>query len=147
MDSPKLLISSLVSLSLSFSHTHACAHPTKNPTFSFQMHLEDGVERIARSLGKPAILLCDRGTLDGAAYISKETWERLLRTKGLDPLRLREGRYDAVFHLVTAALGAESYYSLMNNATRTESPDFAREVNSRGVNFCRIVLCWRAAWS
>lgn len=35
------------------------------------MHLEDGVERIARSLGKPAVLLCDRGTLDGAAYISK----------------------------------------------------------------------------
>ena len=60
------------------------------------MHLEDGVERIARSLGKPAVLLCDRGTLDGAAYISKEMWERLLRTKGLDPLRLREGRWVAV---------------------------------------------------
>lgn len=55
-------------------------------------------------------------------------WERLLAAKGLDPLRIREGRYDAVFHLVTAALGAESYYSLMNNSTRTESPEFAREV-------------------
>lgn len=92
------------------------------------MHLEDGIERIARSLGKPAVLLCDRGTLDGAAYIPKEMWDRLLRAKRLDPLRIREGRYDAVFHLVTAAMGAEAYYSLMNNVARTEAPEFAREV-------------------
>jgi len=84
------------------------------------------------------VLLCDRGTLDGSAYISKEMWDRLLRAKGLDPLRIREGRYDAVFHLVTAALGAESYYSLMNNATRTESPEFAREV---GESLARSCVC------
>ncbi len=88
------------------------------------------------------MLLCDRGTLDGSAYISKEMWDRLLRAKGLDPLRIREGRYDAVFHLVTAALGAESYYSLMNNVTRTESPEFAREVGELGEELCMSVCVY-----
>ena len=47
--------------------------------YSFQMHLEDGVEKIAKSIKKPAVILCDRGTLDGSAYISKEMWEGLLK--------------------------------------------------------------------
>ncbi len=101
----------------------------QDTVLEFQVHLEDGVERIARSLGKPAVILCDRGTLDGAAYVSKEMWEQILKARGLELLGIREGRYDAVFHLVTAAMGAESYYSLLNNVTRTESPEFAKEVD------------------
>ena len=101
----------------------------QDTVLEFQVHLEDGVEKIARSLRKPAVILCDRGSLDGAAYVSKEMWERLLKGKGLETLPIREGRYDAVFHLVTAAMGAESYYSLLNNVTRTESPEFAREMD------------------
>ncbi|KAM3571620.1 hypothetical protein VYU27_006349 [Nannochloropsis oceanica] len=101
----------------------------QDTVLEFQMHLENGVEKIARSLNKPAVILCDRGTLDGAAYVTKDMWETLLKRKGLELLSIREGRYDAVFHLVTAATGAELYYSLMNNETRTESPEFAREVD------------------
>ena len=56
----------------------------------------------------------------------------IYQDKSLDVLSIREGRYDAVFHLVTAALGAESYYSLLNNETRTETPEFAREVCEAG---------------
>ena len=41
----------------------------------------------------------------------------------------REGRYEAVLHLVTAADGAESYYTLENNVTRTETVDGAKHVN------------------
>ena len=40
-------------------------------------------------------------------------------------------RYDAVFHLVTAATGAERFYSLENNVTRTEAPDVARDQDSK----------------
>lgn len=101
----------------------------QDTVLEFQMHLENGVEKIARSLNKPAVILCDRGTLDGAAYVTRDMWETLLKRKGLELLSIREGRYDAVFHLVTAATGAEPYYSLLNNETRTESPEFAREVD------------------
>ncbi len=39
-----------------------------------------------------------------------------------DIVSLREGRYDAVFHLVTAAQGAERFYTLENNEARSETP-------------------------
>ncbi|EKU20288.1 hypothetical protein NGA_2017900, partial [Nannochloropsis gaditana CCMP526] len=103
----------------------------QDAVLDFQIHLEDGMERIARSLGRPSVILCDRGTLDGAAYVSKELWEELVKKKGLELLSIREGRYDAIFHLVTAAMGAEPFYSLLNNVTRTESPEFAREVDMK----------------
>jgi hypothetical protein len=32
-------------------------------------------------------------------------------------------RYDGVFHLVTAAIGAEKFYTLANNTARSETPE------------------------
>ena len=44
---------------------------------------------------------------------------------------LRDNRYDQIIHMVTAANGAEQFYTLENNVTRTESIDFAREIDKR----------------
>jgi hypothetical protein len=96
-----------------------------------QMALEDSFERVLRSRGKPSVLLCDRGLIDGSAYMATDEWEKLLLDKGLEAADIREGRYNAVMHLVTAAEGAERYYTLENNEVRTESPDQAREVDRR----------------
>lgn len=53
------------------------------------------------------------------------------QSKGMDLMGVREGRYDAVFHLVTAAFGAEAYYTLANNPdSRTETLEEAREVGT-----------------
>jgi hypothetical protein len=41
---------------------------------SIQINLEDGLERVARASGRPAILLCDRGLMDGAAYMVGALW-------------------------------------------------------------------------
>lgn len=41
---------------------------------------------------------------------------------------LRDQRYDAVVHLVTAADGAENFYTLANNEVRTESIEQAVEI-------------------
>lgn len=38
-------------------------------------------------------------------------------------------RYDAVIHLVTAAKGAPDFYTVDNNATRTETPEQAIQVD------------------
>lgn len=43
------------------------------------MALEDGVERVARANRQPSVLLCDRGVMDGAAYISEDGWKELLK--------------------------------------------------------------------
>ena len=77
---------------------------------------------LAGTTGESSVLLCDRGTCDGKAYVNKATWEELLATRSLDSeVELREGRYNAVFHLVTAAAGAEPFYTLANNMARRES--------------------------
>lgn len=96
-----------------------------------QMSLEDGVERILRARGRPAIMLCDRGTMDGSAYMERETWEQLLKDRGTTETEIRDNRYNAVFHMVTAADGAEESYTLENNQARTEDAETARMMDKK----------------
>ena len=85
-----------------------------------QLHLEDSMEAYARSTGQPAVLICDRGIMDGAAYCPAEEFKRLLEIEGLD-ISARDSRYNAVIHLVTAADGAATHYNLASNLARHES--------------------------
>ena len=85
-----------------------------------QMSLEDSTENYARATGEDSVILCDRGTMDGSAYMSEENFEMLLADVGIDILTARDMRYNAVFHLVTAADGATEFYSTANNAARSE---------------------------
>lgn len=71
------------------------------------------------------IVLCDRGLLDGIAY-DKKTFLASLTEMGLTIPALRDSRYNAIFHLVTAAEGAEEYYTLENNKARYETAEEAR---------------------
>lgn len=96
-----------------------------------QMALEDNFYRIASAASRPSVLLCDRGAMDGRAYMSTEQWEVMLAENGWDPVTLRDGRYDLVIHMVTAADGALAFYQLENNATRSESPALARELDRK----------------
>ena len=66
-------------------------------------------------------MLIDRGLLDGSAYVSKNAWQALLDELGANIVMLRENRYDAVVHMVTAADGAETFYGAINNTARYES--------------------------
>ena len=92
---------------------------------SFQMNLEEGFRRVAETTGKPCVIICDRGVIDGSAYMSRELWLKLIKTLDLDEAAL-VARYDCVLHLVTAADGAEKFYTLENNATRTEGVEEAK---------------------
>ena len=73
-----------------------------------------------------AVLLCDRGTMDGAAYIPATVWNKLMERHGSDTLTLRDTRYNAVFHLVTAADGAVEFYGSKTNEIRSESAGIPR---------------------
>jgi CYTH domain-containing protein len=95
------------------------------------MNLEDVFLDLARATGKPAIILCDRGTMDVSAYLSREAWAALLDENDWTAVGLRDKRYEAVIHLVTAADGAEKFYTTENNAVRSESPAQAREADRR----------------
>ncbi len=65
------------------------------------------------------IIIYDRGLMDNSAYINEYEFNRLLERNHLTKLELMD-RYDMVLHLVTAADGAESFYTLENNEARSE---------------------------
>lgn len=76
------------------------------------------------------LIVCDRGTLDGKAYQDKLEFNQLLRIVGTSEVELRDN-YDAVFHLVTAAKGAEKFYSKETNSARRENLEEARLADDR----------------
>ena len=88
------------------------------------------------------IIFCDRGVMDGCAYVDKETqFKKLLESRGYNFADIYS-RYDAVLHLVTAADGAEKYYQWNdpskedsgNNAARSESPEEAKIKDKKTLN-------------
>ncbi|MDR1760943.1 MAG: AAA family ATPase [Bacteroidales bacterium] len=79
------------------------------------------------------VILYDRGLLDNKAYMTNELFMELLRERSLTETWTRD-QYDAIFHLVTAAEGAEKFYTLENNAARTETPEQARELDKNTQN-------------
>ncbi|KAJ1461893.1 AAA domain-containing protein [Pelagophyceae sp. CCMP2097] len=98
-----------------------------------QMRLEDTFVEIAErcSATQHSVLLCDRGTMDVLAYLGKETFQDVLADNGWSVPALRDARYNAVVHLVSAAIGAEKFYTLENNKARMESPEEAAALDHR----------------
>ena len=98
---------------------------------ALQMYKEELFLAAAATMGKEKLLLvCDRGLLDNRAYMTEEEFFSCLASRG-DTSEEYLARYDAVFHLVTAAKGAEAFYTTANNAARTETADEARRVDDR----------------
>jgi CYTH domain-containing protein/predicted ATPase len=84
-----------------------------------------------RDRGEKVVILCDRGTMDGAAYVEPQVFASMLDELGYNPRVLCDERYHAVMHLQTAAIGAERFYTLETNSARTESPELARALDQR----------------
>ena len=100
-----------------------------------QLALENHFLRMAEVCTKPVLIVCDRGAMDISAYMTSEMWEDITAKADTDSNRLRE-RYDAVLHLVSAADGAEQYYTTATNSTRYEKADeeglrIARELDKK----------------
>ncbi|KAH3745993.1 AAA family ATPase [Pelomyxa schiedti] len=98
---------------------------------SSMIALEDNFMRIAESRRRPAVIVCDRGTMDASAYMDPELWQLLLDENNWTNAQLRDRRYDAVIHMVTAAFGAEEFYTTENNTSRRENVNEAREVDMK----------------
>lgn len=96
-----------------------------------QLSLEESFFKIAKAANAPAVLLCDRGAMDGKAYMTSTLWKQLLTTTGFREGELRDARYDLVVHMVTAADGAPSFYTTVNNQARRESMKEAIQQDKR----------------
>ena len=93
------------------------------------MAMEDAFYAVAVASGQKSVVICDRGAMDGSAYMTRDAWSAMLNQNGWTEVGLRDQRYDAVLHLVTAADGAESWYTTANNSARSESAQEARSLD------------------
>ena len=96
-----------------------------------QQDKEKAFEQAAGSMDAEKILIvCDRGLLDNKAYMTEEDFETVCSEIGANEIELRDN-YDAVFHMVTAAIGAVEFYTTENNKARTETPEQAAELDHK----------------
>lgn len=100
-----------------------------------QMRLQGEKERIWRRAAKTMkderiLIVCDRGMMDNRAYMDDEEFAYVLDYFDTGEVELRDS-YDAVFHLVSAAKGAEEFYTKANNAARTETVEEAAALDDK----------------
>ena len=99
-----------------------------------QILKEDLYEKIIKTIPNDKILVVyDRGIMDAAAFMPGENFSDFLSQFSLTKAAAMS-RYDAVFHLVTAANGAIEFYTLANNAARSETPIQAILADNRTIN-------------
>ena len=97
-----------------------------------QLHKEKIFEEAAEKIynSDKILIVCDRGMVDNKAYMSDGEFKSALSKLQLNETELRDS-YDAVFHLVTAAKGAEKFYTLSNNKARTETIEEAAMLDDK----------------
>ena len=78
------------------------------------------------------LLVCDRGTMDCKSFMTNEEFNAYLKEFNTSEIALRDN-YDAVFHLLTAAKGAEQFYTLENNLARSETIEQARDNDTKTI--------------
>ena len=101
-------------------------------TLEVQLLFEDRFYRMAQTCTEPCIIVFDRGTMDISAYMQPEMWNDITKSVGTSTAQLIS-RYDAIFHLKTAAHGAAQYYNTITNAQRYE------EANEEGLRIARML--------
>ena len=96
-----------------------------------QMEKERIFEQAAKTMDcEKVLIVCDRGVLDNKAYMNDMEFSQVLNLLKQNEVELRD-QYDAVFHLVTAAKGAEEFYTTANNTARTESVEEAAALDDK----------------
>uniref|UniRef100_A0A8D8L7L1 NadR/Ttd14 AAA domain-containing protein n=3 Tax=Cacopsylla melanoneura TaxID=428564 RepID=A0A8D8L7L1_9HEMI len=109
-----------------------------NYTFKFQENLlrcmiqiENTFFELGRSCKRNCLIICDRGTMDASAFVTPDKWEKMMAANGWNSVELRDNRYNQIIHMVSAANGAEDFYTTEDHACRSESVDFAKELDHK----------------
>lgn len=83
--------------------------------------------------------------MDGSAYTNENVWQAILDETGWSTIQLRDRRYEAVIHMMTAAEGAQEFFVHDNNAELHEDLEEAKEIDRKLIsawcghpNFCIV---------
>lgn len=93
------------------------------------IQIENTFFQLGESCSRNCLIICDRGAMDASAFISKDKWELMMASNGWNNVELRDNRYNQIIHMVSAANGAEDFYSTEDHACRSESVEVARELD------------------
>ncbi|EDW62174.1 TRPL translocation defect protein 14 isoform X2 [Drosophila virilis] len=114
----------------------AASKPNGSEAYKFQENLirtmvqiENTYFELGNSNTRNVLIICDRGVMDASAYISKDKWEKMMAANKWNPVEMRDNRYNQILHLVSAANGAEDFYSTEDHACRSEGVELARELD------------------
>lgn len=99
--------------------------------FRKQLYGEERLTGLAENVfAEKCVILCDRGLMDSKAYVNEADFALYTQENGWNENKILCA-YEAVFHLVTAADGAEVYYQSRNNLVRSEDIEAARRIDNR----------------
>ncbi|CAG0923032.1 unnamed protein product [Notodromas monacha] len=108
---------------------------SREGAFNFQENLLKTMLQIEQTFftlaenisNKNVLVICDRGAMD--PNIDENSWQEILCRNGLNPVSLRDNRYNQIIHMVTAADGAEAFYTTEEHQSRDETTELARQLD------------------
>ncbi|CAL1545530.1 unnamed protein product, partial [Lymnaea stagnalis] len=98
------------------------------------MVIEETFHHLAEARHRDVLLICDRGVMDGSAYLPVQDWITMKQQNNWNDVDLRDNRYDQIIHMVSAAKGAEDFYTIIGHKTRSEGIEGARKLDSITAN-------------
>ncbi|XP_017779335.1 PREDICTED: TRPL translocation defect protein 14 isoform X2 [Nicrophorus vespilloides] len=93
------------------------------------IQIENTFFELGRTCKRNCLIICDRGAMDASAFISKDKWEKIKRDNGWNDVELRDNRYNQIIHMVSAANGAEEFYTTEDHSCRSEGVELAKELD------------------
>lgn len=103
----------------------------QNLIFKYQLQKEDIIlETIEKSNIEDVILICDRGLLDGKAYMDSKDYDKMIINRNLTYEDIY-GRYDLVIYLQSVATKYPNLYSDENNKYRKSNLIQAKEFDKK----------------
>lgn len=75
------------------------------------IQIENTYFELGKSSKRNCLIICDRGVMDASAYIETDKWEEMKKSNGWNEIEMRDNRYNQIVHMVSAANGAEEFYS------------------------------------
>lgn len=95
------------------------------------LQIENTFFSLGETCNRDCLIICDRGAMDASAFILREKWEKLIASNSWNNVELRDNRYNQIIHMISAAKGAEEFYSTEEHICRSEGVDLARELDER----------------
>ncbi|XP_060530046.1 TRPL translocation defect protein 14 [Cylas formicarius] len=98
------------------------------------LQIEDTFFELGRTCRRNCLIICDRGAMDASAFIPKEQWDSIMQGNCWNDVELRDNRYNQIIHMVSAANGAEEYYSIEDHSCRSEDVELARDLDAKAAS-------------